>query len=109
MHQLIDFFFFFLKLAYDVTKCEARSLAFFLGDGADVVGDSLQGVDEHVQVGAVNVAPHEELQIRRAVLGPPPRATLDVEEFRLESLRGERYESWLACFFFKVKPTGEAF
>lgn len=60
--------------------------AFLIRDGSNVVGDSLQRVDEHVQVGAVDFTPHEELQVRGAVLGLPPRPTLDVEKFGLKGL-----------------------
>lgn len=64
--------------------------AFFLWYGANVVGHSLQGVDEHVEVGAVNFTLHEELQVCRAVLRLPPRSTFNVEKFRFKRLWKEK-------------------
>lgn len=64
-----------------------QALTFFLRNRANVVGHSLQGVDERIQVWAVDFTLHEELQIcRRTVLRLPAHSTLDVEKFRLKSL-----------------------
>lgn len=63
-------------------------LTLFLWIGANVVRHSLQRVEEHVQVGALNLTPHEELQVRPVVLPLPTRPALDVEKFGFERLGG---------------------
>lgn len=62
------------------------ALTLFLWKGADVVRHSLQRVEEHVQVGALNFTPHEELQVRTAVLQLLSRTAFDVEKFGFKSL-----------------------
>ena len=63
-----------------------KSGTFLLRYGSNVVHDSLQRVDEHVQVRAVNFTLHEELQVGRAVLGLPARSALDVQKFGFKRL-----------------------
>lgn len=78
--------------------------AFLLRHGANIVHHSLQRVDENIQVGAVDFTLHEELQVRRAVLGLPAGATFNVEKFGFKRLIKEEESLFLFSPLKAVMP-----
>ena len=70
-------------------RLQSYSTSFFW-EGADLICHPPQGVDEDVQVRAVDLTPDEELQVHQhAVLHLPGRSALNVEQFSFKGLEGE--------------------